>query len=35
MAPNNPPDSVRVVFIVEDGAPVELMLFGEEFREGL
>ncbi len=30
--PNSPSDGVLVAFVLEDGAPVELMQFGESFR---
>jgi hypothetical protein len=32
--PNSPSDGVRVAFVLEGGAPVELMQFDESFRAG-
>jgi hypothetical protein len=32
IAPDSPSDGVLVAFVLEDGAPVELMQFGESFR---
>lgn len=32
IAPNSPSDGVLVAFVLEDGAPVELMQFDESFR---